>query len=303
MEIKHYYGKVILFGEYSMIFGSPALIMPLYSNSAHWDYIWRSPGKKNYASNRSLRAFADYLCKNELFADKLNIDKLRSELRKGLFLDSNIPTGYGVGSSGALTAAIYDRFHKGEIIEDYLELKSFLGAMENCFHGNSSGLDPLQCFIGKPFIISDGIVDILDNNFIDNKIHIFLVDSGEKAETKRLVNYFMEQHENDTYRRAYNELYLPLVNLCIEKLVSGNIDDFFTSLERLSYYQTVMLRPMLTDNMLPLMKMKRSDAHFQIKICGSGGGGFYLGFSDDKNATETFMKDNGFPIVWIEGTH
>lgn len=300
MEIKHYFGKVLLFGEYSMLYGGPALIMPLYSYSAHWNYIWRSPGKRNYASNRSLRCFADYLSQNNYIVSNLNIDRFRFDLRKGLFLDSNIPNGYGVGSSGALTAAIYDRFHQGDIIEDHNELKHLLGLMESCFHGNSSGLDPLQCFIGKPLSICDDVVNILDKDFIHKDIHVFLIDTGAKCETKNLVSYFMEQHGKDSYCRAYNELYVPLVKLCIDNLISGSLDDFFSSLERLSYYQTVMLRPMVTDSMLPLMKMKRADAHFQVKICGSGGGGFFLGFSDDKDVTEKYMKDNGFPIIWVD---
>ena len=83
MEIKHYFGKVLLFGEYSMLYGGPALIMPLYSYSAHWNYIWRSPGKRNYASNRSLRCFADYLSQNNYIVSNLNIDRFRFDLRKG----------------------------------------------------------------------------------------------------------------------------------------------------------------------------------------------------------------------------
>lgn len=299
MEIKHYYGKVILFGEYSMIYGSPALLMPLYTGSSHWDYIWRNREKKNYSSNRSLNIFANYLEKDEYFADKIDIKKFREELKKGLFLDSCIPSGYGVGSSGALTAAVYDRF-KSKEIEDLLELKQFLGDMENCFHGSSSGLDPLQCYLGKPFILTeDKKITILEKQFIPENIHIFLIDSQVKSDTKSLVTYFKGQRENPSYLKAFNELYYPFVGRCISSLVSGNIDTFFDDLMHLSYYQTIMLRPMITDNMLPLFSLRRDDVHFQIKICGSGGGGFFLGFSDDVEKTNAFMKEKDFPITWI----
>ena len=299
MEIKHYYGKVILFGEYSMIFGSPALLMPLYTGSSHWDYIWRNHGKKNYSSNRSLHAFANYLESDEYFTDKIDIEKFRAELKKGLFLDSCIPSGYGVGSSGALTAAVYDRF-KSKEIEDLIELKKFLGDMENCFHGSSSGLDPLQCYLGKPFIITeDKKIEILEKDFIPENIHICLIDSKIKSDTKSLVNYFKAQRETPSYLKAFNELYYPFVGRCINSLVSGNVDKFFDDLLHLSYYQTVMMRPMITDNMLPLFSLKRENAHFQIKICGSGGGGYFLGFSDDVDKTNEFMKENSFPITWI----
>lgn len=299
MEIKKYYGKVILFGEYSMIFGSPALLMPLYTGEAHWDYIWRNKGKKNYSSNRSLHMFANYLESNPRFAEFIDIHKFKSELKHGLFLDSHIPSGYGVGSSGALTAAVFDRF-KIKDIEDFMELKQFLGEMENCFHGSSSGLDPLQCYLGKPFIITeDKKVQILEKDFMPENVHVFLLDSQMKSETKTLVNYFKEQRENPKYLKAFNELYYPFVGHCVTSLVEGNVDKFFDDLAHLSYYQTVMLRPMITDNILPLFSLRRKDVHFQIKICGSGGGGFFLGFSDDIAKTEEFMRENGFPITWV----
>lgn len=300
MEIKNYYGKVILFGEYSMIFGSSALLMPLYSGSAHWDYIWRNPGKKNYASNRSLHSFSKYLIDNEYFSEHLDLAKLKAELKKGLFFDSNIPSGYGVGSSGAFTAAVYDRFKNGEI-EDMIELKNFLGKMEDCFHGSSSGLDPLQCYLGKPFILDENMhVNILDDNFIPANLHIFLIDSQIKSDTKTLVNYFKEQRENPRYFKAYEELYLPFVGRCINSLVSGDVEKFFDDLTHLSYYQTVLFEPMVTERMKPLFFVKREKMHFQIKICGSGGGGFFLGFSDNKEETDRFMITNGFPITWLK---
>ncbi len=36
-------------------------------------------------------------------------------LKTGLYFDSSIPQGYGVGSSGALVAAIYDKYAKNKI--------------------------------------------------------------------------------------------------------------------------------------------------------------------------------------------
>lgn len=299
MEIKNYYGKVILFGEYSMIFGSPALLMPLYTGSSHWDYIWRNPGKKNYSSNHSLHMFANYLEKEERFADYIDIHKFKVELKKGLFLDSCIPSGYGVGSSGALTAAVYDRF-KSKDVDDMIELKTLLGDMESCFHGSSSGLDPLQCYIGKPFVITeDKKIQILEKDFIPDNIHIFLIDSEIKSDTKTLVDYFKTQLENPSYHKAFDELYYPFVGRCINSLVSGDTDLFFDDLLHLSYYQKALMCPMITDNMLPLFSLKRDDVHFQVKICGSGGGGFFLGFSDDIEKTNEFMKENGLPITWV----
>ena len=65
-----------------------------------------------------------------------------------MYFDSSIPQGYGVGSSGALVAAIYDQYalNKITVLENLtkdklVQLKQSLQQW-NLFHGKSSGLDP-----------------------------------------------------------------------------------------------------------------------------------------------------------------
>jgi mevalonate kinase len=55
-----------------------------------------------------------------------------------MYFDSSIPQGYGVGSSGALVAAIYDKYAQNKITvlenltrEKLLELKIFFSQMES----------------------------------------------------------------------------------------------------------------------------------------------------------------------------
>ena len=116
MDNRKYNGKVILFGEYSMIFGSNALLIPYYSVSGEWSSIINRPCERGIESNRNLFKYFDYLRENDRFRI-LDLRRMEMELNAGLFFDSNIPTGYGVGSSGALVAAIYDRFKLVEIKE------------------------------------------------------------------------------------------------------------------------------------------------------------------------------------------
>ena len=148
---KQYHGKLVLFGEYSMIFGSEALLIPYYSVSGEWSSVINRPSERAFESNDNIRKFYDYLHDNDDFRI-LDLRRFEMELNAGLFFDSNIPLGYGVGSSGALTAAIYDRYKLTEI-KDICKLKKFLAKMENFFHGSSSGIDPLQCYLGKPFVL------------------------------------------------------------------------------------------------------------------------------------------------------
>jgi mevalonate kinase len=111
-------------------------------------------------SNDHLKKYADYLqnlALPETF--ELNVSKFKEEISEGLFFDSNIPQGYGVGSSGALVAAIFERYsvskHEPENIskDELKSLRTVFGLMESYFHGKSSGIDPLICYMNLPILI------------------------------------------------------------------------------------------------------------------------------------------------------
>ena len=157
---ERYYSKVILFGEYSMIFDSTALMVPLRQFSAQWRFASHLLAQGSAASNASLQRFADYLSTLDGVKDNFDLQRFKHDLYYNLFLDSNVPSGYGLGSSGTLVAAVYDAYAKHKT-DDFLALKTLFGQMESFFHGSSSGIDPLQCYVGKPFKITPKEVQIL----------------------------------------------------------------------------------------------------------------------------------------------
>ena len=290
-----YYSKVILFGEYSMIFDATALMIPLKRFSAQWQL----PQSRNLAaslpSNQSLKRFREYVSDNEALAHTIDLQSLTKDLDDGLFLASNVPSGYGLGSSGTLVAAVYDRYAVQKT-DDYLQLKSLFSLMESHFHGSSSGIDPLQCYLGKPFKITPKNVEILKDGLFNNDIHICLIDTKIKSNTKPLVNHFKAQRENPDFLSRFHTEYLPYVNACIETMISGDKDLFFKSLKQLTKGQLEFLRPMITDNTLDLFTMDFS-SNFGVKISGSGGGGYVLGFTDNVQKATDLLKD--FEVIWI----
>ncbi len=296
---KKYHGKVILFGEYSMIFGSEALLIPYDSVFGEWSSVINRPSDRGFDLNKKLFEFYNYLRKDDRFRI-LDLRRFEMELNAGLYFDSNIPLGYGVGSSGALVAAVYDRFKLIEI-EDTLKLKSFLASMENCFHGSSSGIDPLQCYYGKPFILRrQTTLNVLDNDFISENIHVFLIDTKAKSPTGPLVEHFKERRQDEKYLDKFNNEYVPLVSECINCLVEKKDDDFFTNLSRLSALQLELLSHTIPDDFKEYFLKDINEDHFQVKLCGAGGGGFLLGFSDDVEITDRYWEDRGEKISWIK---
>ena len=294
MSDRIYHSKIILFGEYSMIFDATALMIPLRKFSAQWrNASHLSP--EAAASNSSLQRFADYLSTLDEAKTAINLPLFNHELQYNLYLDSDVPSGYGLGSSGVLVAAVYDRYAYQKN-EDLLLLKALFGKMESFFHGSSSGIDPLQCYLGKPFRISAEGVTLLPEDFIPSDIHVFLADTGIKSNTKPLVQYFKSKREDPSYLVGFQTHYVPCVNACINHLIQGEKTLFFSSLRQLTEGQLKFLRPMITDNSIDLF-LEKPDFNLGFKISGSGGGGYVLGFTDDMEQTKDFME--GYDLIWV----
>lgn len=297
--MKRYHGKLILFGEYSMIFGSEALLTPYYSAFGEWSSVINRPSARGFESNASIRKFYDYLCNNDGFRI-LDLRRFGMELDAGLFFDSNIPLGYGVGSSGSLVAAIYDRYKLIEI-NDIPKLKDFLAKMESFFHGSSSGMDPLQCYLGKPFILSQQTsFTILDDDFMSDEIHIFLIDTKIKSPTVPLVERFKELRKDETYLNSFDNEYIPIVSNCIKSLIEKNDNDFYNYLSQLSKLQLELLSHTIPEETREYFLTDINKEGFQVKLCGAGGGGFLLGFSNDIQKTNEFFSKNSKNIIWVK---
>ena len=292
---ERYYSKVILFGEYSMIFDATALMIPLKRFSAQWRFASHLLAQGAAASNASLQRFADYLSTLAETKNTLDLQRFNHDLHYNLFLDSNVPSGYGLGSSGTLVAAVYDAYAKQKS-DDFLQLKTLFGKMESYFHGSSSGIDPLQCYLGKPFKITPEGVQLLSDDFLKNDIHICLIDTKIKSNTKPLVDHFKQQRENPNFLNRFQAEYLPAVRTCIDTMIAGDKALFFNSLKQLTQGQLQFLRPMITDNTMDLFTADY-DFHFGVKISGSGGGGYVLGFTDDTTKASELLKN--FEVLWL----
>ena len=69
-----------------------------------------SKDEKQVKSNNSLLNYYEFLKKsqtNGTLPCEMDLERLHNDIENGMYFDSSIPQGFGVGSSGALVAAIY----------------------------------------------------------------------------------------------------------------------------------------------------------------------------------------------------
>lgn len=294
---KKFCGKLILFGEYSIIKGSMALIVPYKKVQACLEQPeYFDNNSEN--SNQELEKFCNYLENNELFSKYLDVSAFRSELKNGLFFRSTIPSGYGAGSSGALVAAVYQGFGRNQNL-DLKFLKDLFGKMESYFHGNSSGIDPLTCYLNKPVLITSD-KNVVEGNFIqktDNQVDIFLIDTQIKGKTNFLVESFLKRLEDQNFYADFSKNYIPVVNQCIEHFINAENKKLMDQIKLLSKWQFANMKPMIPDFLKPIFEDESTP--FTLKICGSGGGGFILGFTQQKENTQTFLENANIKFEWL----
>lgn len=296
---KGFCGKILLFGEYSVLLNSKALSLPFGKYTGELQFALTNSSFSD-RSNEELREFVQYL--KAISSDIngiLNLTQLEIDINQGLYFHSSIPQSYGIGSSGALCAAIFSKysFKNSELNSNLVSLKNMLGTIESGFHGKSSGLDPLVSYLNQAVLVSGknqvDPIDLKENSFL-RKGEIFLIDSEQKGDTEPLVANFLKQCENANYKSNIIRYLNPKVNDCIHSFCDNKINSFYNSIKQISDFQITNFKDKIPSKFLELWRFGIESDQFYLKLCGSGGGGFLLGFTKYPTETHSFLLKNGF---------
>lgn len=340
-----FYAKILLLGEYGVILGSKALSIPYTHFSGELSFITEdkyTDYNKALESNRDLKEYASYLQQNpEIISySNLNLDQFIKDLNEGLYFESSIPQGYGVGSSGALVAAIYSRYTfnnesfnsitpqeknnlnkpdshpdspsflingTGETKPVPIRLKEILSRLESYFHGQSSGIDPLNAYIKAPLLVSGlNSIDIvkLPGKNLGKQSAIFLLDSGTPGKTGLLVEQFMAKCMDPGYSQLMKQEYIPLINDAINSLIDATDNSFFDLIHKISHFQREHMTSLIPEPVLDLWDEGLRSNIFSLKLCGSGGGGYILGFTKDETKANMLLKSRQQELIPVyRGDH
>ncbi|MEO0403371.1 MAG: mevalonate kinase [Bacteroidota bacterium] len=309
MKESLFYGKILLFGEYGVIQDSMGLSVPYdyYKGTLTFE---SDDTELKEMSNGSLKKYLSYL--KDLHTQKdnlveLDLKKFEEDIDNGLLFDSTIPQGFGVGSSGALVAAVYDQYAINKIGENsvsneqILELKKIFSQMENYFHGKSSGLDPLICYLNLPILIKSQ--DELESpqvpeSSIDGKGAIFLLNTGNPGKTEPMVNIFMEKLKQKGFRKVMKQEFKKYNDACIEAFLNKDFQPLLSNVKQLSTVLFDHFRPMIPDVFHKFWKEGIETDSYYLKLCGSGGGGFIIGFTKDIEVAKEKLKSHQLDVIY-----
>jgi mevalonate kinase len=291
-----YHGKIMLFGEYAVMEGSWAALIPYRKIKASL-VISNLEDANNLTikSNESLKRFAAYLekCQKQgKLTDIINLQQLNKDIERGLWFVSGIPENYGLGSSGAVCASVFETYRRHADFHPLSFLRTIFSQMESFFHGSSSGMDPLCIYLDEPLVIRNNecYLPAIKPEFAGNFLKPFLIDTGKKSLTAPLVKHFRERMKDSAFKTAFNENYIPLVNRATEQWLSGGLQS--TAMKELSLAQYQYLKDMIPVAMLETWEHGIESELYTLKLCGSGGGGMLLGFTGNISETRNYLLSN-----------
>ena len=85
-----------------------------------------------------------------------------------------------------------------------------------------------------------------------------------------------------------------MTDLCVENFLKGNVKTLFSNIKSLSALFLKYFKPMIPDEFYELWKKGLESNAYYLKLCGSGGGGYMLGFTRDLDAAEKVIQ--GYPL-------
>lgn len=261
-----------------MLVGSNALAIP----APKWFGVWEC----GEGVDKRLLDVITFLKTKSI--TKLNLEAFENDVHQGLRFDSNIPEGYGLGSSAALTAGIFDKYYDKPQLMSIKDIVEKLAIIESCFHGESSGFDPIVSYLNRPVICVNGEYQTVEFLHDENTPQILLINSGSCRNTQSLVAQFKIRMKDDEFAQEVIGPLKLVVDTVIEDFVSGEWKSFWTGLRTMSTVQRIEFNDMSPDTMKNVWKKLFAIEEGYVKLCGAGGGGYYLGFAQPDVTLELF---------------
>ncbi len=196
-------GKIILFGEHAVVYGRPALAVPVTQVHADVDITDAgadSAGIWIQAPNIHLHAELNTLPSDHPIAAVIHnlffLSRVSPFPALNIKITSTIPVASGLGSGAAVTVALTRALsrHINYPITDE-QVNAFAYEIEKLHHGTPSGIDNTVITYAKPVYFVKGLT--METFKVDQSFTIVIGDTGISAPTKESVGAVRKLWEAD----------------------------------------------------------------------------------------------------------
>jgi mevalonate kinase len=280
-------GKIILFGEHAVVYGRPALAVPV--TQVHADVnvtdspragIWiHAPEVNLHAELASLRADHPVGAAIRNVFSRFGISPLPP---LEIHITSTIPVASGLGSGAAVTVALVralSSFNSHPLSLD--EVNSLAYEIEKLHHGTPSGIDNTVVAYARPVYFIKG--QPIATFTVGHPFTIVIGDTGLRAPTKESVGAVRTLWEADQARweKVFDEVG-EIVRQAKEKIENGE----WTALGALMNRNHMTLQEMTVSSpeLDRLVAAARASGAFGAKLSGGGRGGNMFALVEKENA-------------------
>jgi len=296
-------GKVILFGEHFVVYGVKAILCAIdkritvtaEKTKEREISIKSNIGKLELKKNISLSKINSPLKPFYYLANKI-IKNHDTGIE--IVVESDIPSGVGLGSSSACCvagAAAISRLFADTTKEEILKLA--IEAEKTIFQ-NTSGADCTVCTYG-------GIMEYDKKNGFSKiesqpNFHLVIVNSNIEHSTQTIVarvKEFKEENEEEFTTLCNNES--KLIEDVLNELKENNIKEIG---KKIIQNQQYLEKIGISNNKLRDMIKIGKNGSFGAKITGAGGGGCIFALTDKSNLDNTIkqFKDNNYDCFSVK---
>jgi len=108
---------------------------------------------------------------------------------------------------------------------------------------------------------------------------VYLWDSQLERRSAGLVDTFLRKQSQIDYQDKWSENYTPALNDAMDHLVKG--DAILDPWRKISELQLALMPEMIPPSVEEVWKAGVESGRYFFKLCGAGGGGFYLVYQCD----------------------
>jgi mevalonate kinase len=281
-------GKIILFGEHAVVYGRPALAIPVTQIHADVEILDSSrPGIWIDAPDVSLHAELNTLPSDHPIASVIHnflfLSRVSPFPNLQVKISSTIPVASGLGSGAAvtvaLTRALASRFNFSMTDEN---INAFAFEIEKLHHGTPSGIDNTVVTYAKPVYFMKG--QPIETFIVGKPFTIVIGDTGISAPTKDSVGDVRKLWEADKPRweNVFDEVG-SIATKAREVIESGK----WEALGNLMNQNHKLLQEMTVSSpeLDKLVSAACEAGALGAKMSGGGRGGNMIALVDEPNAT------------------
>lgn len=280
-------GKIILFGEHAVVYGRPALAVPVTQVHAEVEIlpsrdgkIWvDAPGIALHATLDSLPPGNPIASILHNLSNSLDISSLPPfEIR----INSSIPVAAGLGSGAAVSVAILRALsaYANHSLSDE-QINQYAYEIEKLHHGTPSGIDNSVVTYAQPVYFVRG--KPLEIFTVGAPFSLVIADTGVPAPTKESVGDVRKlwEADRDRWEKVFDEIG-GIVNEARDAIQQGKTHD----LGRLMDANHALLQQLTvsSDALDHLTEAARKSGAMGAKLSGGGRGGNMIALVDRENA-------------------